>query len=171
MEELVAQPAVKERSPPANKAGQSKGRARYEEDLYMWVQEQVGPLRAGDTAALDLANIAEEFGDVGASIYHRLESALRVLLMHMLKWDQQPEQRTRSWVFSIREQRRCYERLMGKNPGLKSRVDETRDAAYPHARDWAADETHLVPEDFPPTCPYQWDDILGRPFDLDSVKR
>ena len=167
----MAQRAVEDADHPVELAPHAPGRARYDDDLYTWVQEQVALLRAGDVAALDLANIAQELGDVGASIDHRLESSLRVLLMHMLKWDQQPEHRTKSWLYSIREQRRRYERLLRKNPGLKSRIDEARDAAYPNARDWASEETDLVPEDFPPTCPYDWDDILARPFELDSLKR
>ena len=133
---------------------------RYEDDLYTWVQEQVALLRAGAVDALDLEHIAEELSDVGGAQYHQLESTLRVLLMHMLKWDQQPEHRTRSWIFSIREQRRRYARLLLKNPGLQSRAEEARDAAYADARDWASNETHLVPETFPSDCPYEWNDIL-----------
>jgi hypothetical protein len=146
-------------------------RTRYEDDLYTWVQEQVAFLRAGRVEALDLEHIAEELGDVGIAQYNQLESALRVLMMHMLKWDQQPEHRTPSWIFSIREQRRRYARLLKKNPGLKSSLEEAREAAYPDARDWASDETHLPPDEFPPECPYDWDDILNRPFDFDSVKK
>lgn len=146
-------------------------RTRYEDDLYTWVQEQVAFLRAGRIDALDLDLIAEELGDVGGAQYDQLESALRVLLMHMLKWDQQPEMRTPSWIYSIAEQRRRYARLIKKNPGLKSSLDEIRDGIYPIARNWAADETHLHVSEFPETCPYPWDDILNRPFDFDSVKK
>ena len=42
---------------------------------------------------------------MGSNEYDKLESALRVLLMHMLKWDHQPEKRTRSWENTIAEQR------------------------------------------------------------------
>jgi len=146
------------------------GRTRYEDDLYTWVQEQVALLRAGRVDALDLDHIAEELSDVGNAQYNQLESALRVLMMHMLKWDQQPEKRTPSWIFSIREQRRRYARLLRKNPGLQSSLEEARDAAYPNARDWASEECHLPVDEFPPECPYEWDDILNRPFDFDSVK-
>ena len=165
----MAEPAVKDRRSTSG-ASRTSG-TRYQDDLYTWVQEQVALLRAGQLTALDLDHIAEELSDVGAAQYDQLESALRVLLMHMLKWDQQPEHRTPSWIYSIREQRRRYERLIAKNPGLKSRLDEARDAAYPNARDWAADETHLTPDAFPPDCPYPWEDILERPFEFDSLKR
>ena len=60
-------------------------------------------LRAGRLDEIDAQNIAEERR---ARANSQAASCLRVLLMHMLKWDQQPEHRTRSWIFSIREQRR-----------------------------------------------------------------
>ena len=55
---------------------------------------------------VDAENVAEEILDVGSNEYDKLESALRVLLMHMLKWDHQPEKRTRSWENTIAIQRR-----------------------------------------------------------------
>lgn len=165
----MAPPApTREDAPPAPRAA---GRTRYADDLYTWAQEQVALLRAGRVEALDLDHIAEELEDLSKREFSKLYSCLRVLLMHMLKWDQQPEHRTPSWIYSIREQRRRYERLLRENPGLKSRLEEALADAYPDARDWAADETHLTPDEFPPACPYTWDDIRERPFDLDSAKR
>ena len=146
-------------------------RARYEDDLYTWAQEQAALLRAGHTDALDLVHIAEELEGLSKSEFAKLRSSLRVLVMHMLKWDQQPEHRTASWIFSIREQRRRYADVLADNPGLKPRQGEALQRAYPDARDWAADETHLAPEEFPAECPYGWDDILERPFDFDSLKK
>ncbi|WP_342166048.1 DUF29 domain-containing protein [Methylobacterium sp. SD21] len=151
-------------------ASPQSGRTRYEDDLYTWVREQVALLRAGRVDALDLDNIAEELSDVGSSQYSQMESTLRVLIMHMLKWDQQPEKRTPSWIYSIREQRRRYVKILKKNPGLKSQLDEIRAGIYPVSRDWASDECHLSPDEFPPECPYDWDDLLERPFDFDSLK-
>ena len=86
--------------------------------------------------------------------------------MHMLKWDQQPEFRTRSWVFSILEQRQRYAKVLRKNPGLKPRRGEALIDAYKSARRWAAEETNLSLREFPDECPYSWDDILQRPFEL-----
>ncbi|MDP4021612.1 DUF29 domain-containing protein [Methylobacterium sp. NEAU 140] len=169
MEEAMAHPAeVMEATdaPPA-----APGRTRHEDDLYTWVQEQIALLRAGRVDALDLDNIAEELSDVGNAQYSQLESALRVLMIHMLKWDQQPEKRTPSWIYSIREQRRRYAKILRKNPGLKQHLETIREDIYPISRDWAADECNLQPDEFPPNCPYDWEDLLERPFDLDSVKK
>jgi hypothetical protein len=159
----MADPTTKERST-------AKRRARYEDDYYTWINEQVALLRERRFDEVDVENVAEELSDLGKDEFAKLQSCLRVLLMHMLKWDQQPEHRTRSWVFSIREQRRRYARLMKQNPGLKPRLKEALDQAYEDARDWAANETHLQVRDFPKICPYDWNDILERPFEFDSVK-
>jgi hypothetical protein len=156
----MADPVAKERAPV-------KKRTRYEEDLYTWVQEQVALLRAGRLNQIDAENIAEELSDVGTSQYDKLWSTLRVLVMHMLKWDQQPEFRTPSWVYSIREQRKRYAKILKKNPGLAPRRDEALADAYESARLWAANETNLPEDEFPDECPYTWDDILDRPFEVD----
>jgi hypothetical protein len=151
-------------------ASATLGRTRYEDDYYTWAREQVALLRAGRFEAVDVEHVAEELEGLSKSEFSRLRSTLRVLLMHMLKWDQQPEHRTPSWIFSIREQRRRFDDVLRENPGLKPRLAEARDAAYPDARDWAADETHLTPDEFPDACPYTWDEIRERPFDFDSLK-
>ena len=144
---------------------------RHDDDLYTWVQEQVALLRAGRLDEIDAENIAKELSDLGRSEFAKLQSTLRVLVMHMLKWDQRPEHRTSSWIYSIREQRRRYGHVLADNPGLKSRQEEALRRAYPDARDWAADETSLAADEFPVRCPYSWDDILKRPFEFDSVKK
>src|SRR5271165_3619961 len=77
-----------------------------EADLYSWALRQAELLRAGRLSEIDPAAIAEEIDDVGEEEYHRLESALRVLMLHLLNGDHQPERRGRSWTISIREQRR-----------------------------------------------------------------
>src|SRR5437870_7790133 len=90
------------RQRPAS-AGQEP--ARYERDLYSWAVEQAALLRAGRIAEADALNIAEELDDVGNEQYDKLQSALRVILMHLLKWDHQPERKSRSWWASITVQR------------------------------------------------------------------
>jgi hypothetical protein len=57
-----------------------------ERDLYTWVRQTATLLREGRVGDLDLAAVAEEIDDVGEEQYLRLESALRVLMHHLLKW-------------------------------------------------------------------------------------
>jgi hypothetical protein len=93
-----------------------------------------------------------------------LESALRVLLLHMLKWDHQPERRTRSWENTIQEQRYRAERQLRENPSLKARLDEAVGEAYRRARLRASSETDMDVERFPEACPYDWAAIMERDF-------
>lgn len=169
MEEPVAHPVPSD--PPETGIASGRGRTRYEDDLYTWAREQVALLRARRFAEIDVDLVAEELEDLSRHEFSKLCSALRVIVMHMLKWDQQSEHRTASWIYSIREQRRRLDRLLRESPGLKPRLDEALADIYPDARDWAADETHLPPDEFPAACPYAWDEIRERPFDLDSVKK
>ena len=136
----------------------------YRSDLYAWVQEQVRLLKAGRLDEIDARNIAEEISDVGSNEYDKLESALRVLLAHMLNWDHQPERRSRSWESTIGIQRRHTLKQLQKNPSLKSRRDEAVRDGYGDARLLASGETDLPVETFPDNCPYDWDAIVSRPF-------
>ncbi len=136
----------------------------YERDLYAWSQEQARLLLEGRLAEIDAENIAEEVLDVGRNEYDKLESALRVLLMHMLKWDHQPEKRTRSWENTIREQREQVNEQLEDNPSLKSRIGRATERAYRRARLRASTETDMDPERFPDPCPYDWEAIVNRQF-------
>ncbi len=60
---------------------------RYDADLYGWAVEQARLLRAGRLTEIDAPNIAEELDDVGNEQYDKLESALAMLLLHLLKWE------------------------------------------------------------------------------------
>jgi Domain of unknown function DUF29 len=117
--------------------------ATYEHDFYTWSLDQARLIRDGRWAAIDRENVAEEIESLGREQFAKLESALRVLLLHMLKWDHQPERRGRSWQLSIKAQRVRIDRLLDTNPGLKPRVPEAITHGYRLAHIEAAQETEL----------------------------
>lgn len=84
----------------------------------------------------------------------------------MLKWDDQPQHRSRSWQNSIREHRRRVLRQLARNPGLKARLDEALSEAYQNGPDRASAESDLDLDVFPSVLPYSWDAIMNRAFDL-----
>jgi len=137
-------------------------RTEYMRDFYSWLMEQARLLRSGSFDALDRDNLAEEIESLGREQFNKLESALRVLLVHMLKWDHQPERRTRSWTLSIRDQRIAVETVLEDNPGLKSRLGEALTRGYRRARVQAAQETGLDLDDFPETSRYVFDELMSR---------
>ena len=141
-------------------------RADYQRDFYSWLMEQARHVRAGHWDALDRENLAEEIESLGREQFNKLESALRVLLVHILKWDHQPARQSRSWSVSIREQRLRLDDVLADNPGLRPRIDEAIARAYRRARLIATKETGLEESRFPETCPYSWKDIVAREFSV-----
>ena len=144
--------------------GDEPVRAEYERDFYSWLMEQARHIRDGRFDALDRDNLAEEIESLGREQFNKLVSALRVAMMHMLKWDHQPAARSRSWGLSIQEQRLEIADVLADNPGLKPRLGEAMARAYRRARLEAARETGLDEAEFPSTCPYSFDDITARSF-------
>ena len=133
------------------------------DDLYSWARRQAELLRAGRLSEIDPAAIAEEIDDVGDEQYDKLESSLRVVMLHLLKWDHQSDRRSRPWTLSIREQRRRVLRQLRKNPSLKPLLDEAISEAYEDARDEASSETGLPLTAFPESRPYEYSEIMERP--------
>jgi hypothetical protein len=141
--------------------------ARYDEDFARWAFEQAKALRDGNVAGLDIENIAEELETLGRGEFSTLRSALAVLVMHMLKWDYQPQRRSLCWATTIRIQRIQAERQIKESPSLKPRRDEALADAYETARLIAAKDTKLPIRTFPMACPYSWSDVTERPFAID----
>ena len=140
--------------------------ADYERDFYSWLMEQARLVREGRFEALDRDNLAEEIESLGREQFNKLESALRVLLLHMLKWDHQPEKRSRSWVLSIEARRIEAGDVLADNPGLKPRIGEAMTRGYRRARIEAAKETELEKSAFAETYPYSFEDVVSREFSL-----
>ena len=152
----------------------SKGRvasppsgATYRGDFYTWTLEQGALLRAGRFDAVDCENLAEEIESLGRSEFSRLVSVYSLIQLHMLKWEHQPNLRSRSWASSIELHRMHAAEALEDNPGLKSRVDEAVVRAYRAARLEAIRETGLSKKVFPETCPFTLDEMLMRPYDFD----
>ena len=121
-------------------------------------------MRAGRLSETDPAELADEIDDVGEEQVLRLESAFRVFMLYLLKWDLQPDRRSRSWTLSILEQRRRAQRQLRKSPGLESQLDEALIAAYEDARVEAASETGLPLSAFPAVPPFEFAEIMERPI-------
>lgn len=77
----------------------------YDIDFYGWTNQQAELLRTGKIAEADIKNIAEEIEDMGKNLKRELENRLKILFIHLLKWQYQPGYRGNSWRYSIEEQR------------------------------------------------------------------
>ncbi|MEA1053567.1 DUF29 domain-containing protein, partial [Lamprobacter modestohalophilus] len=142
--------------------------ATYAHDFHAWTEQQARLLRQGQWAEADMEHIAEELDTLGASERRELESRLKVLLLHLLKWQYQPDQRSSSWIGTIDEQRDQLDSLLRQSPSLRRLMSEYLDYAYPKARRGASRETGLSSATFPDTCPYAEQDVLDSEFWPDS---
>lgn len=138
----------------------------YEDDFAAWAHHQAMLLRAGQLHLIDRAWIAEELDTLGRTEFRTLESAILRVLQHLLKWDHQPDRRSKSWLQSIFHHRRLATSQLDDNPSLVPRLPQAIESAYAAARREAAFETDLPLKTFPKTCPYDWDMIINRPITM-----
>lgn len=164
---------VPEANPETTKTSTS-AQNLYEADFYAWTQEQAALLRNQQWIHLDLPNLIEEIESLGKQQRQELHSRLSLLIGHLLKWEFQPQNRSRSWLATLRIQRRDTLRLLKENPSLKPYLSDALKEAYENGRDLAMAETDLPGQTFPSSCAYRLNEILddrfypGEPSDLSS---
>ena len=136
----------------------------YETDFYRWTVEQSQLLALGKLDGLDLVNLVEEIESLGKQQQQELRNRLGILLGHILKWEYQLEKRSKSWLFTIKEQRRELKFLIADNPSLKSYFTKAILRGYDQGLDLAIKETSLKYKDLPSVCPYTIEQIFDVTF-------
>ncbi len=137
---------------------------RYEHDFYGWTQEQARLLREGRFAEIDVANVVEEIETLGRSERREWVSRLRILMLHLSKWQHQPARRGPGWRHSVEVQRDDAGDHLAENPSLKQQIDDILTAAYRKARVDAEAESGLLRSTFPADCPWSFDQIISDSF-------
>lgn len=94
----------------------------YEQDFYAWANEQAALLRAGRLSEAGISHVAEEIESRGKAEKRELVSWLKVLLLHLLKWQFQPTMRETSWRLAVKEQRREASDHLDDNPSLRAAI-------------------------------------------------
>lgn len=133
--------------------------AEYESDFYLWCYEQAEALRQRRFATLDLPNLIEEIESMARSDRRSLRSSYRLVLLHLLKWQFQPEKRSPSWETTIDRERENIADMERESPSLAAQAHVLVDEVYPSARRAAAKETKLPPLSFPADNPYRLEQI------------
>jgi len=126
----------------------------YDTDLYLWSQTNAQLLKERRFSELDLEHLIEEIEDMGKSEQRGINSHLRILLTHLLKWEFQPKHRGGSWLGSIRNARVAIDDLIEESPSLALKPSEFLVKCYAQSRKVASDETGLSLNTFPVECPY-----------------
>jgi hypothetical protein len=136
----------------------------YDVDFFAWTNQQAALLRAGRLSEADIDHIAEEIESMGKTEKRALVSRLNVLLLHLLKWQFQPDRRGASWQATIRVQRRALVRHMADNPSLKAGLADFIAEGYGDAVIEAAGETGLAESSFPTICPWSFEQFMDPAF-------
>ncbi len=136
----------------------------YDEDFVAWTEQTASLLRSGQLGAVDIVHLAEEIEDMGKRERKELHSRLVVLLTHLLKWELQPEKRSRSWGSTLITQRLKIAYLLGQSPSLRRRIVTELEEAYAGAVKIAAVQTGLGKSVFAARCPYSPKQILDDEF-------
>jgi hypothetical protein len=137
----------------------------YDEDFYVWAQNQAELLRDKHFDELDLANLIEEVEDLAGSLKSAVRSRATTIMEHLLKLQHSPAQNPRlAWRGTIRTQRT---RLLNDlTPSLQRHLADNFPDLYERARHDAEGSLRDHGEQdaadaLPTTCPYTLEQITG----------
>jgi hypothetical protein len=136
----------------------------YDEDFALWTAETARLLREGRFQEIDVEHVAEEIEDMGKRDHREMLSRLTLILQHLLKWEYQPEKRSKSWRSTMAVQRRELAKLFRQSPSVRRNVGAAVAEVYRDAVEDAAREADLPEESFPRECPFAPEQILDRDF-------
>ena len=132
----------------------------YEADETAWLDAMAMLIAERRTSEFDLPNLQEYIESMAIRDRRETINRLIVLLMHILKWEYQPDGRTGSWRSTIREQRRQLRSICERGV-LRIHAEENLAEAYDNARLNASDETGLNVTEFSFECPWTLEQILA----------
>ncbi len=137
----------------------------YDVDFFDWTQRTAQLIREGRLHEIDAEHVAEEIEDMGKRDRREIRSRLTVLVMHLLRWQLQPERRqSSSWRATIVEQRMQLTLVLNDSPSLRSVARKERARLYAAAVRSAILETRMEPSSFPLSCPFTVEEILNPDF-------
>ena len=139
----------------------------YNIDFAEWIGDQVDLLRRGRMNRLDVEELIEELSALARKERRALGSHLENLLLHLLKWQFQPQRRGRSWKIvdqqrSKQQSKTCWKTRQVFVPQLSEvKISEgVSDAPGKTPRD----ETGLSTDTFPEVCPFEPDNVRTTSF-------
>jgi hypothetical protein len=136
----------------------------YNEDFFEWTRRNAELLRAGCFDQADVEHIAEEIEDMGKRDLNEVNSRIQVLVEHLLKWQLQPEKKSRSWLRTIASQRGVLAKRLEASPSLRAKIRPNLGSNYQSAVQLTLIETGLPKDHFPSECPFTVEQILDPEF-------
>ena len=139
--------------------------ALYEADETAWLDAMSRLAAERRFEEFDCENLSEFLESMARRDRREVETRLKLLLMHLLKWGYQPEKRSSSWRITIRNQR--WELRKDLEGGtLRGHAVTCLAECYRIARQDAADETGLPIETFPAEMLVTIEDLIGQGEDI-----
>jgi len=136
----------------------------YDEDFFEWTRRNAELLRLGRLGQADIEHIAEEIEDMGKRDLNEVNSRVQVLVEHLLKWQLQPEKKSRSWLRTIASQRGVLAKRLEASPSLRAKIRPNLGSNYQSAVQLTLIETGLPKDHFPSECPFTVEQILDPEF-------
>ena len=131
----------------------------YETDETAWLEVMAKLIEQDRLTELDFDHLAEYLSDMARRDRREVKSRMSVLLAHLLKWQFQPEKRSRSWKATIVTQRQELADLAGSGV-LRAHAESILADAWSNAIEQASSETGLPTETFPVECAYTLEQLL-----------
>ncbi|WP_422138234.1 DUF29 domain-containing protein [Endozoicomonas sp. ALC020] len=149
----------------------------YESDYHGWIARQRELLKNNRLNELDIPNLLEAMEQEMGNNHHTLESHLKILLLHLLKYQHQVEvinpvlpvpYNCREWFASIDRARDDIRSLLRRNPSLKRETGATLCEVYHSAKRMAIKEMNryvqkhqqLDNNSYPPECPWIFEQVI-----------
>ena len=136
----------------------------YERDYCLWIDYTIQLIQQGEFSKMDIPNLLDELDDMSGSQRDALESNLEIVLMHLLKYCNQPKLRSRSWLLTIFEHRNRLKKVFRRSPSLQRHYQEVFQESYQTAKKMASIETGLSLSDFPEVSPFTHEQVLDTDY-------
>jgi len=137
----------------------------YERDYYTWALQQARALKEHRLDDLDWENLSDEVEGLAKTERRELRSRLKVLLEHLIKWQLQPQRRSRSSSTTVAMRRLEIREHLDENPGLKPSVAEVLAQAYKAARlDVSGRFLRRSDPQPPDSCPWTFERVVDEQF-------
>jgi hypothetical protein len=132
----------------------------YQSDFVLWSEQQADALRRHAAGELDWVNLEDEIGSLGKRDKRDLRQRLASILVHLLLWHYDPNQRSRA---AIDEHRSHIANLILESPSLSAYAATGLASAYRFATiDGAIRYPQL--ERLPEACPWTIGQVLSPDF-------
>jgi hypothetical protein len=136
----------------------------YETDETAWLEAMAELAAQRRATEMDYDHLAEYLTDMARRDRREVRSRLVVLITHLLKWEYQQKERSRSWRLTIANQRLELKQMLDSKT-LRRHAQDVLADAYGDSVKLAAIETGLPNSTFPAQCPYSLTQIEREPVE------